>query len=75
MKLVKSITSKDGKNRIDFERDGDGLYRYVTLDDRYREDEDFHNPPYWTLVKSSGLYDTIEAVEADAKSEFAWLNA
>ena len=73
MELVKSITSQDGKNRIYIERNCDGLYRYVTLDDRYRQDEDFQNPPYWTIAQFSGLYDTIEAVEADAKSELPWL--
>jgi hypothetical protein len=70
---VKSIVSRDGKNRIDIERNAHGLYRYVTYDDRYREDEDFPDPPHWTVVKFSGLYDSTEALEADAKSEFAWL--
>lgn len=73
MDLVKSIISRDGKNRIDIERNADGLYRYVTFDDRYREDEDFPDRPQWAIAKSSGLYDTTEALEADAKSEFAWL--
>lgn len=73
MDLVKSIISRDRKNRIDIERNTDGLYRYVIFDDRYREDEDFPDPPQWTLAKFSGLYDTMEALEADAKSEFAWL--
>lgn len=73
MDLVKSIVSRDGKNRIDIKRNANGLYRYVTFDDRYREDEDFPDPPHWRIVKFSGLYDTAEALEADAKSEFAWL--
>jgi len=73
MDLVKSFTSRDGKNRIDIERNADGFYRYVIFDDRYRDDEDFPDPPHWTIGKWSGLYDTVEALEADAKSEFAWL--
>lgn len=73
MDIVRSIISRDGKNRIDVERGADGLYRYVTFDDRYRRDEDFPDPPHWTMAKFSGLYETEEALEADAKSEFAWL--
>ncbi|WP_160675032.1 hypothetical protein [Qipengyuania oceanensis] len=73
MELIRSVTSRDGKYRIDFERDADGFYRYVTFNDRYRDHEDFHNPPFWTIAKFSGLYDTTEAVEADARSEFSWL--
>jgi hypothetical protein len=70
---VKTITSPDGKHRIDVERSETGLYRYVTFSDRYRADEDFQNPPYWTIEKFSGLYATAEAGEADARAEFAWL--
>ena len=73
MDLVRTLISPDGKNRIDIERNADGLYRYVTFDDRYRDNEDFQAPPRWTIAKYSGLYDTAEALEADAKSEFAWL--
>lgn len=73
MDLVRSIISPDGKNRIDIERDAQGFYRYVTFDDRYREDEDFPDPPYWSIARFSGLYDTVEALEVDATSEFAWL--
>ena len=73
MELVKSITSQDEKNRIEFERNSDGLFRYVTFDDRYRESEDFPNPPYWTIVEFSGLYDSMDAIEIDARSTFAWL--
>lgn len=73
MELVKTITSRDGKNRVDFERNADGFYRYVTLDDRYREKEDFPDPPHWTIVEFSGLYDTMKAIEADATAKLAWL--
>jgi hypothetical protein len=71
--MVKTITSRDGKHRIDIDRSEAGLYRYVTFDDRYRTDDDFHNPPYWAIEGFSGLYETAEAAEADARAEFAWL--
>lgn len=73
MEVVKSLTSQDGKNRIDFERLADGFYQFETFDDRYRHDADFQNPPHWSIAKTSGLYATLDAAEADAKSEFHWL--
>jgi hypothetical protein len=74
METYKTIASRDGRNRIDFERTEDGFYRYVTLDDRYRDDPDFPNPPHWSLAEFSGLYDTAEAMEADARATFVWLD-
>lgn len=73
MKTVKTIASPDGKHRIDIERSDAGLYRYVTFSDRYRADEDFQNPPFWTIERFSGLYETAEAAEANATAEFPWL--
>ena len=73
METVKSITSRDGKHRMDIERGSSNLYRYVTFDDRYRDDPDFQNPPHWTIDSFSGLYGTAEAAEAGAWAELAWL--
>jgi len=73
VEMVKTITSPDGKHRIDIEQGPGGLYRYVTFDDRYRDDEDFQNPPHWAIEGFSGLYDTAEAAEADARANLAWL--
>lgn len=73
MEIIKTTTSLDGKHRIDVERGSSGLYRYVTLDDRYRNDPDFQNRPHWTVNEFSGLYQTAEAAEADARAELAWL--
>jgi len=74
MEVVKSITSPDGKNRLDIERGSSGLYRYVTFDDRYRNDPDFHAPPDWSRDAYSGLYETAEVAEAEARAKFAWLS-
>ncbi|MBT2134842.1 hypothetical protein KK137_10895 [Croceibacterium sp. LX-88] len=75
METVKTLTSRDDKHRIDIERSEAGLYRYVTFNDRYRTDEDFQNPPYWMIEAFSGLYQTAEAAEADARAECAWLGS
>lgn len=73
MGTIKKIISKDGKYRLDIDVSPGGLYRYVTFDDRYRNDPDFQAPPEWTIDVFSGLYESVGAVEADAIAEFAWL--
>ena len=73
MKTVKQIISKDGQYRLDIDVSSGGLYRDVTFDDRYRNDPEFQNPPEWTIDEFSGLYESVEAVEADAIAKFAWL--
>lgn len=73
MEKIKQIISKDGKYRLDIDVSSGGLYRYVTFDDRYRNDPDFQVPPEWTIDEFSGLYGSVEALEADAIAKFAWL--
>jgi hypothetical protein len=73
VETVKTITSRDGKHRIDIQRSEDGLFRYATFNDQFRTDQDFQNPPYWTIDTFSGLYETAEAAEADARADFVWL--
>jgi hypothetical protein len=73
VETVKQIISKDGKRRLDIQVNSGGLYRYVTFDDRYRHDSDFQTPPEWTIDEFSGLYESVEAVEADAIAKFGWL--
>lgn len=73
METIKKIISKDGKHRLDIELTVDGLYRYVTLDDRYRNDPDFHAPPEWTIDELSGLYQSAEEAETSAIATLAWL--
>ncbi|WP_374651303.1 hypothetical protein [Rhizorhabdus sp.] len=73
MEKIKQIISNDGRHRLDVELIDSGLYRYVTFDDRYRNDPDFQNPPEWTISDVSGIYETLEATEFDAIAKLAWL--
>ena len=75
MEKVKQVISNDGKYRLDIEVNSGGLYRYITFDDRYRNDPDFQAPPEWTIDEFSGLYESVKAVEADAIAKFAWLRS
>ena len=74
VEVVKSFISQDGKSRIDFKRSAAGLYRFEASDDRYRHDADFHNPPHWSVAKTTCVYATLDAALADAKCEFSWLS-
>jgi len=73
VETIKRIISKDGKHRLEIDVSLDGLYRYVTSDDRYRNDPNFQAPPEWTIDALSGLYESAKAAETDARAEFAWL--
>jgi len=69
---IRTVISRDGRHRLDIEVSLAGLYRYVTFDDRYRHDPDFHDPPEWTIDAFSGLYESAQAAEADAIAKLAW---
>lgn len=73
VETIKKIISKDGKHRLEIKVSPCGLYRYLTFDDRYRNNPDFRAPPEWTIDAFSGLYDSVEGVEADAIAALAWL--
>ena len=73
METIKKIISKDGKYRLDIKVSSDGLYRYVSFDDRDRNDPDFRAPPEWTIDVFSGLYESSEAALVDATASLAWL--
>lgn len=69
--MIKNIISKDGKLRLEIDVSPGGLYRYVTIGDRHRDDPDLQNPPECAIDAISGLYDSVEPVEADAHAGLA----
>lgn len=73
METVKKIISKDGKHRLDLNVSPGGLYRYVTFNDRYRNDPDFQAPSERAIDAFSGLYESLEGAEADAIAGLALL--
>jgi hypothetical protein len=72
VETIKKIISRDGKHRLDIEVSPGSMYRYTTFDDRYRNDPDYQAPPEWTIEAFSGLYESVEAVEADAMATLGW---
>jgi hypothetical protein len=63
------LTSADGKHAVEVERQENGYYRWVEFTqfpgDEYIDD-------YLSCTHFSGLYDTAEAAELDARS-LPWL--
>jgi hypothetical protein len=66
---LKTIERPDGKARIFIIARDDGLFRYVGE----VEDHDEFAGTFWRPCDMSGLYETPEAAEADARNEVPWL--
>ena len=70
---MKVIDSADGKHRVEIRSDG-RYFRFIEeselWDEGYGEMSGFH---YWTPTHLSGLYDSAEAAEADARATLDWL--
>ena len=67
---VHRIESDDGKSLVDIELMPNGHYRFVEM----TEDEgDEYTGPYMALRHFSGLYDSAEAAEYDARQILPWL--
>ena len=68
-KEIKRIESRDGKKRVFITKSTVGnLFRFE--EETYRTDED---GSYWNPSYGSGLYDSAEAAERDARIELPWL--
>lgn len=69
MEIVAYIASADGKRAVEIERQENGFYRWVewrqSPGDEYTED-------YMSPIHFSGLYDSAEAAERDARC-LPWL--
>jgi hypothetical protein len=65
---IKTIAAPDGKARLFIIGRDDGLFRY---EGEREEREDGY--VFWSPCDVSGLYETPEAAEADARNEVQWL--
>ncbi|MBB3692456.1 hypothetical protein [Sphingomonas sp. BK580] len=73
MTIVKTIASKDGKHLLDIGVSSLGLYRYTTFKEMYWPAPDLHDSPEWTPDEFSGLFETADEAEADARAKLDWL--
>jgi hypothetical protein len=68
---VKRIVSQDGKQTL-YILEGDTAFRYDEL--RWRDGrEDELDEGYWDCEHSSGLYESADAAERDARLAVPWL--
>lgn len=65
---VKRFESQDGKRRLMILSNSEKMFRYteetLVTEDGYT---------WWNPSYGSGLYDSIEAVERDARAERSWM--
>jgi hypothetical protein len=67
---IKTFERPDGKQRLSIMARDDGLYRFVESSEFYAGVVDvlYWAPTYW-----SGIYETAEAAERDARLIIPWL--
>jgi hypothetical protein len=71
--MTRRIVSADGKRRVEIAPDQIGLFRFIEDTDIWTDD--YAVPaPVWTPTYFSGLYETAEAAEVDARAILPWLN-
>jgi hypothetical protein len=68
---VKRIESQDGTRHVEFLMGTHGLFRFLEL--ILVNDEKDYEGEYWTPGEYSGLYDSLEAAERDARLTLPWL--
>jgi hypothetical protein len=71
--IVKKVVSPDGKHALEISSER-GLFRFTELGELW--DEGYGAVPgsfYWAPTHESGLYESEEAAEADARAILPWL--
>ena len=71
--LVKRIERDDAVRALEILRGDHGLFRFEEM--KWREpdaDDPYEDEGYWAPSICSGLYDSAEAAEQDARAEIAW---
>ena len=69
MRLIKQIANRTGKRQVSLYERENGLFSF---EEGY-EDFDKVAGAYWTTGGHSGLFDTLEAAEAEMRAVTPWL--
>ena len=72
--MLKKIFSKDGLRYVEISSDDGRIFRYTELSQLW--DGGYGNLPgsfYWTPTHGSGLFETAESAEADARATLSWM--
>jgi hypothetical protein len=70
---VKRIERVDVVCAVEIFRGDHGLFRFEEMSWREPDADDPYDEGYWASTRCSGLYDTAEAAERDARAEIPWL--
>ncbi|MCJ2186683.1 hypothetical protein [Novosphingobium beihaiensis] len=73
MKAIwKSVNSRDGKRLVEIFDHGDGFYSFEESREAIEDIPDLGPETYWMCSHVSGLYDSPEAAEIDARATLDW---
>ena len=73
---IRRIEGGDAGRALEILRGEHGLFRFYEVQwiPPYVDDEyGYEDPGYWSPITQSGLYESAEAAERDARAEIAWL--
>jgi Na+-transporting methylmalonyl-CoA/oxaloacetate decarboxylase gamma subunit len=72
--LIKRIESADAVRVLEILRGDHGLFRFDEMTWRKPDiDDPYEEEGYWAPTMCSGLYESTEAAERDARAEIPWL--
>lgn len=74
MKLsVQIFISEDGKRKLEIYRDHRDFWSYEEACEKILEIPNIASELYWMTTYESGLFDSRDAAETDAKAALAWV--
>lgn len=77
MDPIRCYLSEDGRRKLEIFRKPTGLFQFEesVVELVVEPDPDFYEEgtTYWNCTHLSGLYESLEAADDDAKSSLAWL--
>jgi hypothetical protein len=75
MPLVQTFTTPDGKRRLNIYAHESGFFSFTETTEARLDHPDLpeEKQTYWKIVLESGLYETSEAAEDDARKMTPWL--
>ena len=74
--LIRRIEGADATRALEILGDEHGLFRFDEvkwIEPHVDDDYDYEEEGYWSPVTCSGLYDSAEAAERDARAQIPWL--
>lgn len=73
--ILRSFESLDAKRRLEIYDHEDGFYSYEEVYEAVEDIPDYGLETYWGISYVSGLFDSAEAAECDAKLGIPWLRS